>query len=638
MKKKLFLFFLLFSFFVVPVSAAAETIVIQNVPGGVQEQLKTEEYDLDSYQSYLSTKSTNFMTDEGRSGIINNVANIIFGFSKIFYEVFDHGINFFSEKNVISQYVNQFTGYSKKIYKTLYAKYGLTIIVCMVIYCCILYITKGERRALTQFFTFMAIFLVGYGWNERAVDIMNGANSITTELQADLMNITSDKEDSNADPTIKVRNALFEMTVEETYYLLNYGVTSESKINTKQNPKRSETLLVKNGTESEYKKIKEYIAANEQDNKFLSPDKAGWKFSIALISIPMTLIIGVPMFMIQLFSFVLQMIALLLSVLVGIAMFLSLIPFFQSAAKNTFKYLFSVFGLRAAMGLTFSLLVLIVQIGRIVVPATDSKSYMLQAFVIFFILYVCWKFRNQILTIVTGGRITSVTGGLAKGMKETVKEVSSPVTDTVSTIGGFVIPAIGAYFSAKGATEETEETEETEGKEDVVEAADLEGNNEPSETEGTSHMENHEEFHEKEELSESEYDEVSSTEENSDRTEKFESLDTYDTELPEYQEENNGLYELENELNSDYGEYLSDDISSVNGSLEKGFSELGNQFSNLEESEEDRIIQGTDTETYEEYKEKMYGEIIEFPQQRQQENMSDNNEDTFLKELEEVRN
>ncbi|MBP1047144.1 hypothetical protein I6N96_12755 [Enterococcus sp. BWM-S5] len=661
MRKTIFLLFLLLSMFSFPLSAAAEDI--QNTPNEAQG-LKVEKFDLDSYQSYVNNKdSMNPMTDKGQAGWINGAANILFGFNKMFYSAFDFGLEIFSEKNILNQYVDQFTLYSKKIYNNLYSKYITTIVVIVAVYCFYLYVTKGERQAINKFLTFIAIFLVGFVWNEKAGEIIKYADSLASELQADLMTITSEDQ-SGDDATTKVRNSLFEMTVEEPFYLLNYGVTSKEDINTKEEPNRSEALLVTEATNSKYEELRKVIEGSESDNKFLAPDKAGWKLSIAALSIPMTLLIGIPMFMIQMFNFLLQMIVLLISSVIGISMFLSLVPAFSGAAKNTFKYLFGVVALRAGTGLAFSLLVLIVQLGRVIVPAADAKSYMVQAFTIFFIIYICWKFRNKIIVMVTGGMVASLEGGMWKQTKKVGKDGWDSVKATENAARG--ARSIPDFFKQRfGRQKEEEELERR--RDSSVDPNDLTENNNQSDVPfdiNSGNLNTSPKYQEHLENATNDIqDDISSL--GTDMRKGFSEMDDPETMYNDMSE--NGLNQDDySDLSTayDYPEYENQNYSINEGMVRdsEGYSavefdepdmniseyttnheqklhdsydvDLTNEYgSDLQESQESRIPEGLDQTEYEQYKSQMYGKIVDFPRPKKDEETTA----AFYEELAEAR-
>lgn len=644
-KKYIGLILFLVGLFAFARPATAETILIQNVPGGVQEQAKFDEYHIDSYKSYISGKTkVNFLTDEGRSAGLNAAANIVFDFNKIIYSMFDYGIERFSDNNVLHKYVDQFTVYSKRIYDNLYSKYMTTIIVIVAVYCFYLYTIKSEQQAIRKFMLFVALFITGYVWNNQAGNIIKYADTLAIELQADLMTATSESQSEAADSTTKIRNTLFEMTIQEPFYLLNYGVTSKEKINTKEQPKRATSLLAVNNTEAEYDTIDEYIKKNEQDNDYLSLDKVGWKLSTALISLPMTILIGAPMFLIQMFNFLLQMITLLISSVIGLSLFLSLVPTFSSAAKNTFKYLFGTISLRVGTGLVFSLLVLIIQLGRTIVPATDSKSYMTQVFTIFFVLFICWKFKDKLITMMTGGMITSIGGGVGA-------EIDGRRKKTTEKIKG----KFKKWRNTPSYPDEEEDSDEkTEGstdnqtrrKEDPsVDPNDLQDNNKPYDAPNNADSTG---GNLEEQLENARNDIQSDISSLGKETKKgFSDIDDQEamngemieemhdqfdfTEAPEANDnqsdysinqemakESQGYSTAEfNEPDINYSEYTINQENTLHDSYDVDM--MNDYGSDLQESQESRILEGLDQTEQETYKSQMYEKMVDFPPTKNEE-------------------
>ncbi|MBL1223915.1 oligosaccharide repeat unit polymerase [Enterococcus sp. BWR-S5] len=630
------------SIFIGQSSAQAETL--QFAPDS-PESLTVGDYHIDSYKSYISGNTkVGFLTDEGRSAGLNAAANIVFDFNKIIYSMFDYGLEIFSDNNILYKYVDQFTVYSKRIYDNLYSKYMTTIIVIVAVYCFYLYTVKSEQQAIRKFLLFVTVFIVGFVWNERAADIIKYVDTLAVELQADLMAVTSENQSNTTNPTVKVRNTLFEMTIEEPFYLLNYGVTSKGDVNTKEQPKRATSLLSAKNTKEEYDAIDNYIKTNEQENDFLSLDKVGWKLSISLISLPMTILIGAPMFLIQMFNFLLQMLTLLISSVIGLSLFISLIPSLSSATKNTFKYLFGLITFRAGTGIVFSLLILIIQLGRTIVPATDSKSYMTQVFTIFFVLFVCWKFKDKIITMVTGGMITSIGGGIGAQVDGTRKKTTEKIRNLFSKKQSK--PSFSDDEEDSDEKTDTSTNNSTKRKEEPsVDPNDLQDNNKPYDAPNNAdstggnleeQLENarndiqsdisslgqetkkgFSDIGDQEEINGEMIEEMHNQFDIPEAPEAYDNQSDYSINQ-EMAKESQGYSTTEfNEPDINYSEYTTNHENMLNDSYD--IDMMNDYGSDLQESQEDRIPKELGQVEQEAYRTQMYEKIVELPIEKDKE-------------------
>lgn len=374
---------------------------------------KAAEYNLDAYQSYMVSEQRFFQSLDTNKWI-NALANFFFEINKIIYTVFKEGIELLGDSSIVKDYVTTFTNYSTSIYDTFYKSFGSTIIACMAIYIFYLYFGKSTQQAISQLLIFSAVMIFSFSWNSHAPTFIRWFDSISNEVQAELIRNTSRVQgSSNATPTSHAQNVLFELAIEEPYLLLNYGITDKNKIVTLENPTIITDLLYTGElTEERFSEIENSLEEQAETNLFLTAEKAGWKSGIAFLSIFGTIVLGVPILVVQFFNFLTGILALLLSSVMGFAMFLSLIPRFRSACWQMFQSLVGLFGIRIILGISYMLLISVVNVVRGIIPINGVGTYALQIIAIALTMYVLWKYRNKIIGLVSAGMIASVDGGM----------------------------------------------------------------------------------------------------------------------------------------------------------------------------------------------------------------------------------
>ena len=381
-------------------------------------------YNIDSYRTYVVDKGWGWFSDFDFVKRMNDSANTVFDFNKIIYLAFKGGLDLFGGSAIVNDNVATFTAYSDSLFNYLFDNYGRTVIVAMAVYCFYLYVFKNPQRAIRQIVSFSAVLTFAFYWNANANDMVKGFDNISRELQSGLVNAGNNSQATTADnASTKIKNTLFEFAIEEPFLLMNYGVTDLNEINTMDNPKKSTELLYSGAmTEEEDKEQEKLVKNAAEDNEFLQKSKVGWKLAVSLLSIPMTVAIGTPLLVIEFMNFVLQIIALAMVAIVGIILFFSIFPRFQSVIWNTLKKILGIFGIRIMLGLSMSLIVMMINLVRSFIPSKDVASYLLQVVVIISLLVLIWKKKDTIMNFVSGGKINSVDGGIMKRISDPVKE------------------------------------------------------------------------------------------------------------------------------------------------------------------------------------------------------------------------
>ncbi len=404
--------FLLFFTLMTTVSAdAAPTPINPDQESSVTD--KAEQYSLDSYQSYMVENQRWFQSLD-IANWLNGGANLFFDLNKIVFSMFRTGIDLFGNANVVNDYVSIFTTYSKSMYDSLYRDFGLTIIIVMALYCLYLYIMKSPQQAMKQFFAFSAVVIMSMVWNNSATTIIRDFNSLTEEVQGNLIRTTSNAQYTNATtPVTHAQNTLFELAIEEPFLLMNYGLANRSDVISDHGAIAISSLLFQGERESEENDpTKGIVEEMAKTNVYMTTEKAGWKFVVGFLSPITTIVLGTPILIIQVMNLLTGIMALVVAAFIGLAMFFSMIPRFRGAFLKSLQTLIGLFGVRVLLGISFMMLVSVINVVRGVIPADGVANYLLQVIAITVTLVVIWKNRDKIFKMISGGMISSADGGI----------------------------------------------------------------------------------------------------------------------------------------------------------------------------------------------------------------------------------
>lgn len=405
---------------------------------------KSKEFALDAYASHMSDTGWNPLRVLSAATWLNAFANVFFDANKIIYSMFSKGIELFGQESVVSDYVGTFTAYSETIYNTLYASFGKTIIACMAIYIFYLLYTKGSKVAMRQFLSFACVLVFSFAWNSKASVFINWFNDLSNEAQSSLVSGVSASQQTTATNSVMMaQNALFELAIEEPYLLMNYGTANSEEIITLENPTIiSDLLYAGDPTKEEFEKIEKNVNAQAEDNIFLQKDKASWKFVVGLFSPVMTVLLGVPLLALQFLNLLTGVVALLISSLLGLAMFLSLIPQFKQAVWKVFKLLVGTFGVRILLGIAFMLLISVIQVIRGAIPTDGIASYLLQVCCIAVTIHSIWKYRDKLVSVVSGGMLKSMDHGLWNRASAPIKDTVKGASKTGVDVAGLALTGV----------------------------------------------------------------------------------------------------------------------------------------------------------------------------------------------------
>ncbi|MEI4791085.1 hypothetical protein WAX46_12645 [Bacillus sp. FJAT-53060] len=217
---------------------------------------------------------------------------------------------------------------------------------------------------------------------------------------------------------------------------MNYGTVDEKAI-VRSNPDRINEMLQFKMSDKGLKAKQDYIEEETDDienynmTKGNSPNQIG----IAAVSIFMTAIISVPIFLIAFVNFAIELLVLGLAVLLPFSFILSFIPRFANVAWVVLGRLITMFLCKAFVAFIVLFVFLIIDIVNVLIPVSGTGMYLLNGLVQAVGIFCMIKYRNSLIKLISAGKVTSVDGNvLGKAYDHLIKEPTERVKDSVQAV------------------------------------------------------------------------------------------------------------------------------------------------------------------------------------------------------------
>jgi hypothetical protein len=242
--------------------------------------------------------------------------------------------------------------------------------------------------------------------NDRGAELEGIASSVNVL-------VSSDEFDSNAaynsnEGMAVLENQLFNLMVKRPYLLLNYGSTKEADI-VSEDPNRVDKLLAIKPYSVEGREARDRIVNDEVsnfDNKQMTPEFSGERFGYLIMTIISTIALSVPVLLLAVFKFLLQVWFLALVIFTGIPLVLSLIPTYSESALNHGKKLVGVLLMKAGLVLLIAVITGLVTLIYESVKVTNGvEGYMFVVFVICITMWGLFKYRSEIFEVASAGMV-----------------------------------------------------------------------------------------------------------------------------------------------------------------------------------------------------------------------------------------
>jgi hypothetical protein len=265
----------------------------------------------------------------------------------------------------------------------------------------------GALAILTVSLWFYSHVSTNINWlNDRGAELEGIASSANVLLSTEPLD--QKKSFSSQEGLAILENQLFDLMVKRPYLLLNYGSTKESEIN-KDDPERVDRLLAIKPYTDEGKSQRKEIVEDEIksfNNVQMTPDFSGERFGYLVVTLVSTISLSIPVLLLGVFKFLLQVWFLALIIFTGIPLVVSLIPNYSETALNHGKKIVGVLMLKAGLVLLIAVITGLVTLLYESVKVTNGvEGYAFTVFLIVITIWGLFKYRSEIFEVASTGVI-----------------------------------------------------------------------------------------------------------------------------------------------------------------------------------------------------------------------------------------
>ncbi|MGF4041189.1 CD3337/EF1877 family mobilome membrane protein [Bacillus subtilis] len=419
--------------------------------GGVE--LKVKRFPISRYQA------NNEASDDLIKGAFVGLTNVTFSFAGNIVRVVDAGMDILYNLQPIDEFANSITNVSKTVYKTLKKNFGEALFIFTCAYVVYLFCVRGSvKEAMRRSILFICVMVIGGLWMSNAGYYMKALNALSVEAQGKLLSagnglvgIVQDEgsfADSSAiekgkemEGTVAVmRNLYFDIALMKPFLIVNFGETSEPKINEKGDSKdklsRVDKLLSYKLSEDGEKAKKDHIKDKEvrkYENESMTSGNVFNQLGESFIAIVASIVIGIPFLALAFFNFLLQVVALVIVFFVPFAFILAYVPQLAYSGFVTLGRLGSVYLLKAMLGVIVLFVYVTCFIVDKLIPPNGFGMYLLNVAVLASILWIGFHKRDAIIKFVTAGKVVSVDNNMMENMRQNIVQ---PAWEQAKKIGG----------------------------------------------------------------------------------------------------------------------------------------------------------------------------------------------------------
>lgn len=412
-------------------------------------------------------------------GAFVGLSNAVFSLSGYVVLLVDTSMEKLYSLEPIDKFADTLTNVSTTVYNTLKRHFGQMLFIFAIGYMIYLSVVRQSvKEAMRRAFLFLMVLVIGGYWMMNAGYFMKTLNSLSTEAHGYLLNagnglikiadgegVYADTKnidkDNLLDGTVAVmRNVYFDLALKKPYLIVNYGETSENKINNNDpdaedlpggtSYTRVDRLLAFDLTSDGQKERKKVVGdeVESYNNENMGSGSVFSQMGQAFISLLGAIFLGIPFVLMALFNFILQLLALGLAFVLPFVFILSYIPHFAYSGFVTIGKLLSVFVLKAMLGILVLFVYVLCFIVDVLLPPENFAMYLTNLVVLLTVMLVMIVKRDAIVKLVTAGRVQSFDGNLMNNVKNSV------VNPALRGLGA-VNPALAAAMHKVGGLRES---------------------------------------------------------------------------------------------------------------------------------------------------------------------------------------
>ncbi len=469
-KVKTLLSFTLLFLLLFPLSVSSAPKIDPNIEeqGGVE--LEGERYDLEQYRAvtYIE-ESWNPFSLEKLDKMMNGIANMFFGMTKLVANIVDTGLRELYGLSIVNQFADKIGSASEELWDVLYENFAALLFVVAVLQVFFYYVAqRNGAKAGQATLKMMAVLIVAGVWFSQSGYLLKTLNNVSNEAQGAIMSAGAflTTEDVNQENGLEasqalLRNAYFDLAVYDPYLAMNYGTTDEKAI-TEGDTNRITNLLRTPLTKDGYKEREKIVQkeVEELGNKSMALTSIYGKIAVSVFSFFFSLLLGIPLLLIAFVNFILQVLMLVIALFLPVSFVMAILPSFANSGWYTLGRLFGVAAMKIFVGIILLMTFMIVQITQEVVPSTSTEMYMLNAIITSVLLILMIKCRNKLIEFITAGKVSSVdmnAPGRAyqKAIKEPAQNASNRMKQGAQVAAAYAgTGGIGALSQMRNRSEQ----------------------------------------------------------------------------------------------------------------------------------------------------------------------------------------
>lgn len=413
-----------------------------------------DKFSINSYMSLMNTDGKWWVIGDSKMyELINFLINIGMVLNRWIYQLVDLSLQIFMNNTVFEDTISSVFSVAINLYGALFSSLGTTLFIFAVASIFLVFTFSSPQEAFRKIIVLFMVIGVNFVVYSKGEEYLKDVNGIFEEVETVMTSaMTLPMFDSDGNKTVinaanessvdVIRETYFKLTMEQSFAMVNFG-TPEYK---KEFNEFLYTVEQETDTDS-IDELARRVKEASEENRYLTPDGSLDKIFISIYAVVSNIFVGAPLLVIAAMKFLLKILILVMVFGLPILSLLSLIPKFSNSIFNGIGKMIMVFSislfLTVGMFLFFFVMTLI-DSSVIAMAGTAGGatlvSCVLAAIVKGLTVYLIVKFRNQIVSFVTGGRVTNINAmdkRLLRAMKKSggrSNENVSVSTDSADTL------------------------------------------------------------------------------------------------------------------------------------------------------------------------------------------------------------
>ena len=384
-------------------------------------------FSLNSYRSLMNTDGKWWIPgDETFYNGLSFFANVLPIGNKWLYQVVDLALQIFMSNDIFDTTVGTVFSSALTLYDSLWESLGVLLFVVAVFIIFLIFIFTNPVDALKKLVILFAVIGLNGVIYSQGEQYIKDVNTLADEVEAVVVksitlpmygvdgeeienstNVPSNGEEVSS--TDVIRDVYFQMTMKQSFAMINFG-TAQYKDEYDDFLYTEDESLGEKGEERRAE-IEKLVSEASDDNYYLTPDAVLDKVVIGAYSLINNIFVGGVLIVLAIMKFILKLVILGMIFILPIVSMMSIIPQFGNSLFSGLGKILSVFFLSIFMtaGLfVFYFIMTLIDSAVIGIAGGTASiiSCILSLVVKAFVIFLIWKGRRQILSFVTGGRVT----------------------------------------------------------------------------------------------------------------------------------------------------------------------------------------------------------------------------------------